>query len=406
MGPKNACSYADLAMGIIDEKAKTQGPIAPNYWWRYRDDVVDIWTLGLEKLLEFTDFINSLYPTIRFELVHSPTKLNVLDITIYLKDGFLVTDVYAKPTDSHLYLPFNSSHPAHCKTSIPFSVALRLRRNCSTDTTFAKRSGEYRNYLQRQGYKHNLIDKGFHRAALITRSDLLKPKFKPLDKKYPLVLDFNPRLPDISKILKKHIHLISDSPALREIFPKHSIIPAFRRTKNLKELIAPSKFKAYTPPTRTTDCGFFTCDNKCDLCQNFSTKSINFHSSTTGFTYKIKEKMDCTSKNVVYLVTCTKCNIQYTGSTSTQFKVRFRNHKSSMLTNKKTCELAVHYNKTPHNLKDFTFLPIEQIYQTNDNNKALLLREAYWMAQLQTLHPYGLNKRNELHSKNRISFSV
>ena len=331
---------------------------------------------------------------------------SVLDITIFLKDGFLVTDVYAKPTDSHLYLPFNSSHPAHCKTSIPFSVALRLRRNCSTDTTFAKRSDEYRNYLQRQGYKHNLIDKGFHRAALITRSDLLKPKFKPLDKKYPLVLDFNPRLPDISKILKKHIHLISDSPALREIFPKHSIIPAFRRTKNLKELIAPSKFKAYTPPTRTTDCGFFTCDNKCDLCQNFSTKSINFHSSTTGFTYKIKEKMDCTSKNVVYLVTCTKCNIQYTGSTSTQFKVRFRNHKSSMLTNKKTCELAVHYNKTPHNLKDFTFLPIEQIYQTNDNNKALLLREAYWMAQLQTLHPYGLNKRNELHSKNRISFSV
>ena len=26
MGPKDACSYADLAMGIIDEKAKFGGP--------------------------------------------------------------------------------------------------------------------------------------------------------------------------------------------------------------------------------------------------------------------------------------------------------------------------------------------------------------------------------------------
>ena len=27
MGPKNACSYADLAMGIIDQKAKSGGDI-------------------------------------------------------------------------------------------------------------------------------------------------------------------------------------------------------------------------------------------------------------------------------------------------------------------------------------------------------------------------------------------
>ena len=37
MGPKNACSYADLVMGIIDTRAKS-GEIKPNLWWRYRDD--------------------------------------------------------------------------------------------------------------------------------------------------------------------------------------------------------------------------------------------------------------------------------------------------------------------------------------------------------------------------------
>ena len=34
MGPQNACSYADLAMGVIDHKAKFYGPIKPALWWR------------------------------------------------------------------------------------------------------------------------------------------------------------------------------------------------------------------------------------------------------------------------------------------------------------------------------------------------------------------------------------
>ena len=62
MGPKNACSYADLAMGSIDEKARFGGAIRPLLWWRYRDDFFDLWFHGVPKLLEFTEYINSLYP--------------------------------------------------------------------------------------------------------------------------------------------------------------------------------------------------------------------------------------------------------------------------------------------------------------------------------------------------------
>ena len=66
MEPENACSYADLAMGEIDILAKEGGPIKPNLWFRYRDDVVDVWTESEEKLLAFTDYIIALYPTIKF----------------------------------------------------------------------------------------------------------------------------------------------------------------------------------------------------------------------------------------------------------------------------------------------------------------------------------------------------
>ena len=50
----------------------------------------------------------------------------------------------------------------------------------------------------------------------------------------------------------------------------------------------------------------------------------------------------------------------------------------------------------------------EQIVNDSDSNtieKRLLTREAYWSAQLCPLKPYGLNKRCEFRSKNRINFS-
>ena len=101
MGPKNACSYADLAMGIIDQKAKS-GETKPKLWWRYRDDIFDLWTQGPIKLNEFTEFINSLYPTIKFTMISSEVSLNVLDLTLLLVDGFIQTDIYSKPTDKRV----------------------------------------------------------------------------------------------------------------------------------------------------------------------------------------------------------------------------------------------------------------------------------------------------------------
>ena len=66
MGPKYAFSYADLAMGETDHKAKFCGLIKPSQWWRYRDDIFDLWQQGRSALDSFTEYINSLYPTIEF----------------------------------------------------------------------------------------------------------------------------------------------------------------------------------------------------------------------------------------------------------------------------------------------------------------------------------------------------
>ena len=232
MGPKNPCSYADLAMGEIDLKAKFSGLIKLSLWWRYRDDVFDLWQQGLPALHQFTDFIHSLYPTIKFGLVFSERELHVLDLTLYLIDGFIRTDVYSKPTDSNLYLPPSSCHPKHVCKAIPFGVATRLKRNCSDETFFAERTAEYKGYLLNQGCPSKLVNDQFSKASTISRNYLLRTRAKEAKKLFPFVITFNPNLSHVGNIIRKHLFILQSNPKLKE--PRGSVIPAFRHSKNLK----------------------------------------------------------------------------------------------------------------------------------------------------------------------------
>ena len=88
----------------------------------------------------------------------------------------------------------------------------------------------------------------------------------------PLVLDYNPILPDIQKIIKIHAYLFRSSPELIGIFPPKSIFPAYRRTKNLQELLAPSKLCSNIVGNQSSEKakGCFKCNKKrCDLCQHY-----------------------------------------------------------------------------------------------------------------------------------------
>ena len=85
--------------------------------------------------------------------------------------------------------------------------------------------------------------------------------------------------------------------------------------------------------------------------------------------------------------------------------IRFRFYEAETT---KTCEVAVHFNKIPHTLGDFSFQCIDQVQAHNNSEeieRLLITKEAYWSAQLFSLAPHGLNKRKEFHSKNRICYN-
>ena len=70
--------------------------------------------------------------------------------------------------------------------------------------------------------------------------------------------------------------------------------------------------------------------------------------------------------------------------------------------------LDVASNESHVNLGDFSFQCIDQAQAHNNSEeieRLLITKEAYWSAQLFSLEPYGLNKRREFHSKNRICYN-
>ena len=80
-----------------------------------------------------------------------------------------------------------------------------------------------------------------------------------------------------------------------------------------------------------------------------------------------------------------------------------------MLTNKKTCEFAVHFNCTKHEISEISFSVIEKITSQGDAahiNRLSLTREAYWTTQLCTLNPHSLNKRRKFRSKNHVCYNT
>ena len=93
---------------------------------------------------------------------------------VSIKDGLIETDLYTKHTDKHPYLFRSSCHPNYTKKGIPFGLALRLHRICSTDNIFLLRTKELTAFLTKRGYKITFIEQQIARATSLSRSDALQ----------------------------------------------------------------------------------------------------------------------------------------------------------------------------------------------------------------------------------------
>ena len=95
-----------------------------------------IWTASEKELDEFLNRLNSFHSNLRFTHERSRRMLNFLDVIVKIQQGEFVTDLHCKSTDGHQYLHFDSYHTSHTKSSIVYSLALRMKRICSRRSDF------------------------------------------------------------------------------------------------------------------------------------------------------------------------------------------------------------------------------------------------------------------------------
>ena len=403
MGTRAAPNYANIFMGWFEEKYiyKSCWMKHIRYYGRFIDDIIIFWKGDENELSSFLTYINTVHPTIKFTSEHS-SKIDFLDITIS-KDikGYLTTDVYQKPTDTHNYLQHNSSHPSHCIKSIPFSQFVRLKRIITDPVALRKRLKEYIEYFVNSGYPRKTLEK--------TAQEILKPSVEKQQKArvgdlpdLRFVTTYNQSLPNIKKITDKHWGIIQTNGKCRNALKSNPQI-VYKKGKNLSNYLVRAKYRSGKGIASPKNGKGVTKCNKaiCSWCKNV-VECTEFTSRTTQKQYKILHTMNCTSKWVIYLCECKVHHKQYIGKSETQLNIRMNNNRNHLKLVKPKCKLVQHSKESNdcNFERDLTIIPIEQLDISRDNTRsldekkeALKRREIFWQKTLSTFTPHGLNKR-------------
>ena len=94
------------------------------------------------------------------------------------------------------------------------------------------------------------------------------------------------------------------------------------------------------------------------------------------------------------------CGLMYVGQTKQNLKLRITEHKAAIRHNNMDYAIARHYKEQNHGAAtSLKFIGIEKIEPNPRGGNLinqLLRREAYWIFELKTIEPFGLNETQEL----------
>ena len=170
-----------------------------------------------DKMNHFHSLANSIHGNIKVDLRYSLSEIEFLDVSVAVKNGKFMTDVYTKPNDKKTYLHYHSDHPETVKKAIPTGLFGRARRICSDEDTFNQQASNIRGRLTQRGYPSHVIDRGYDIARKEDKSQLMKKKTaKKTDSRVPMVITFSKFLPDIKQILQKNSKILNRSERLKK----------------------------------------------------------------------------------------------------------------------------------------------------------------------------------------------
>ena len=222
-------------------------------------------------------------------------------------------------------------------------------------------------------------------------------------KRIPLVVTYNPANPRLVPLIAKYWPMLKSSHA-SEAFTENPLL-AHRRLQNISDNLvrATLEFPPKSPGTTGVTVQNYTqdCDaTPCTMCQNMD-KSRTFKSKYTKRQYTKTNRTktaNCSSRNLVYMLTCSTCNSQYVGETKREFKVRIKEHLADIKHHRDT-PVARHVHTHQPSAQGISYQVLEILPQNPDNPETTpkrRIREMFWIHQLRTMHPHGLNSRDDL----------
>ena len=402
MGTKAAPNYAVTTVNHFEQTHVYTYHLQPILWIRYIDDIFSIWQHGEHELNMFIDHLNSCHPTLKFTHECSTKSVNFLDTTVILDNhNHIYTTVYSKATDTHMYLSYDSCHPQHCKTGLPYSQFLRLRRICTKEEDFVKNAKQHTNFFLIRGYPQHLLDKALQKAQNQNRQQLLSKIHTPSlsnttsETQLFAITTFHPSFNGFKQTIRENWDLLQRSKSTR---PLHNLNITFglKRPKNLREHLVTATLKPEHVPTtsKLQPCNRTTCR----YCPKLDTSS-KIRDPFTKRIYKSRYNVSCNSSNLIYAIQCSNCNKLYVGQTKRTFKRRMCEHFRDITTENSQKTLGYHFSKENHHqglenvqmyILDFSDKP------PTDKFKHFREKlEKRWQFRLHSHHPMGLNTEDE-----------
>ena len=401
MGTKVAPSFANIFMAHFEDTLVYTYHTQPLIWLRYIDDIFMVWNNGRESLDNFLTHLNSCHETIKFTSDISPESVTFLDTTVKIdSDRRVYTDLYCKPTDSHNYLLFESSHPSHLKTSLPYSQLLRVRRICSKLSDFDRNAIMIGKHFLRRHYPANIVEEAIIKARRASREELLSPTTKTpnLNKNLFLISHYNPTCSPFRDLISNTWPILGRS-VYTENLHRQKIIFGNRRTESIRDILVHAKLTPPPPDPQVIKHRQHSrrciAKQKCRYCSKLDkTGQITCHA--TGKIYTAKHNITCNSNNLIYCISCKVCQKQYVGQTKNEIKERFKTHFYSIdHPSKVDTTIGRHFSSHLHNgISNVTIHVLDFIQAPNQTPSAQRLRdhqERFWIHRLSTIAPLGLN---------------
>ena len=167
---------------------------------------------------------------------------------------------------------------------------------------------------------------------------------------------FNPRNPKIFSKIKENLFILKNDPKLASILENKKILQVSKQPKNLKRLLTNNHFGDKDKKTGAIRCG----NSICGLCKNNEFLEGNSHTFNNGYTHYITTLLTCSSKNLIYVIICDNCGLEYVGETGDTLQHRTTLHRQQIkCENYRVLKVSHHIaNCSKNQSKKFKIMPI------------------------------------------------